>query len=143
MQYLENYGEKHDTEGFEVQFFRVFTKSYSIGLANCYRPPKTSSQKTFDNICIIFEKLQSISTKCVLLGDLNLDLLDENKGKRLRDAMLGFNFKCALNTPSRVSALLDVILFTEDFPLDIGSTIENSTQWSDHSLVKTSSSIFC
>lgn len=73
--------------GFEIQFFRIFTKSYSIVIVivitNCYRPPKTPSFKTFKSLCDIFEKLHSISHKCILLGDLNLDLLDETKGKHL------------------------------------------------------------
>lgn len=37
--------------------------------------------------------------------------------------MLTFNFKCALSVPSRLNALLDVVLFTDDFPLEETTTV--------------------
>lgn len=87
-------------------------------ISGMYRPPSMSdSEFSKDSICT-FDKASTKYENCLLLGDINYDMLNENKNKVMKEVCDIFDLTNLVNGPTCFTkgaspSLNDLILTTE------------------------------
>lgn len=115
---------------------------YNIAIGVIYRPP-TVSILELNNMTDLLAEVTVQSDFLILLGDLNINLLEPHTSgyKVFSTIMECFNLKQIIQEPTRITAssatLLDVICVSENLPITASYTADTPI-FSDHRLVSCS-----
>ena len=108
---------RHDLEckNLENIIYEVTLNKTKWSIVCVYRPPSMSDKKCSDQLTITIDKCSTQYDHYLLMGDLNYDLLCENKGKTLFVLMVLFDLCNLIKEPTCFmkickNSLLDVIL---------------------------------
>ena len=114
--------EDLDEEGIEGIWIQIFVKNTRpMFICMVYRPPDTS--KYLDqNFASIFHDTININAsenkELILMGDLNVDYLDNSNHKDIKGIIAGNGLKQMINKPTRVTkdtcTLIDIIAASHD-----------------------------
>lgn len=120
-------------------------KSKKIGVGVVYRPPSVSINcidEIFEPLEITYLETQSI----ILMGDININLLDSNShsASRFNSVINGFNLVQIVNKPTRITetseSLIDIICVSKDLKMYKSDTRDVLCN-TDHMLVSCSLSL--
>ena len=85
----------------ETVFAECLINNETLVIGMLYRRPDTSIERFFEDLVIILNK---VNHKCILLGDFNLNLLDENYHvENLINIMQQHSYETVITKPTRVS----------------------------------------
>ena len=130
-----------EREAIENIWIEIFIpKSKSILLGIFYRPPGTSKYLAADFIATFNEMLAYCSSEnkeAILLGDFNVNYLNNGQDKEIKDAFRLYGFKQIIKKATRVSndssSLIDLIVTNN--PLSISKCDVFPTCIGDHDMV--------
>ena len=109
----------------EVSFPR-----YKIIVCVAYRSP-SAINPFWNNLHYSVEKAIESSSRVVITGDLNVDLLIETN-HRLNEIMYNFNLRNCINEPTGFGALLDPIIYSDECEISFSDVIQIDRNISDH-----------
>lgn len=93
--------EKH----FEITGIKLSTKNYKLHIIGLYRSPSGDEGVFFQQFEALLNGLLSDDVHFILLGDFNIDVLDQDDKmtKRFKDVLTTFGLTWSVNTPTRVT----------------------------------------
>ena len=114
----------------EFIWFEVIFPRYKILICVVYRPPGAADHfwECFHNSV---ERAFESSSKILISGDLNINLLNEQNNS-LIDLMNIFNLKNLITKPTRLGALLDPVLCSDECDISFSDVIQVDRAFSDH-----------
>ena len=103
-----------------------------IQLYNIYRPPSTKDDLLLEYLAQICTEARPENGKLIICGDLNLDLLDKNRGTSLITHMLGLGLVNQIHVPTRITPKSRTLLDTFFTNVHSATGIVAETDISDH-----------
>ena len=93
---------------FESLFVTIHFEGKRLICGTVYRPPRNDNlglSGFFDSIKLVLGELNKTKSKCFLMGDFNLNLLDlsDKKTEQFTDIMFNYNFYPLINKPTRIT----------------------------------------
>lgn len=90
-----------EAEGVKVQL----SSSENIIVVGLYRSPNGCIRSFFDKLEELLTKMFSKSSKFLIIGDININVLDPTNPntQRLRDMLRSFNLKWSIESPTRIT----------------------------------------
>ena len=130
--------EKPELEAIWIELF--IPKSKSLLISVVYKPPE-SSRHLHKNFTTIFDDMISTAVsenkEILLSGDLNVNYLERNHQKELKDVIKMNGFKQVIDKPTRITkdtkTLIDIVITTDQ--TKIADTIVFPCCISDHELI--------
>ena len=104
--------------------------NFKLLVCTVYRPPGADSS-FWNRFEYSIEQALNYTDNIIINGDLNIDLLKENRG-RLNEIISLFNLRNVIKEPTRFGALLDPILVSNDNICIDSQVIEIDREISDH-----------
>lgn len=122
----------------EQLWLSVKLAQLTLAVGAVYRPPRTNIMKFFDTLESTFAMVSVSNETVVCLGDLNVNLLNDNNTTTMFQSLLeGMGLKQIISQPTRITAnsfsLIDVIIISDD--LNIKSNEVRDLGTSDHNFV--------
>ena len=95
--------------------------SNNVYLHDLFYSPKTADVNFFNQLNLNTEKAYDVTKNLIIIGDLNKDLLRPNF-HNLQNILLVNSLQNTVCEPTRLRALLDLVIISDDLPyLDSGT----------------------
>lgn len=124
-----------DPSSIECIWLEICEPTCNFFLCCIYRPP--NSDKSFwDKFSWSLDKVSDISSKFLILGDLNVDFLENSRLYLIRDIMMNYNLTNTIHEATRTTdttnTLIDPVLKSTDLVSLHSGVINTDDTLSDH-----------